>query len=99
MLSSMPNPPRPKSLKFKLTVLFLVIFTLITSMDAVIVGSCLVAIAEDLQSSIVESFWVGTSFLLAQTITIPPYGTTSEILGRKGPILIVTAIFTFGSIL
>lgn len=91
--------PRPKSLKFKLTVLFLAVVTLIASMDAVIVGSCLVAIAEDLQSSSVESFWVGTSFLLAQTVTIPPYGTTSEIFGRKGPILIATAIFTFGSIL
>ena len=93
------EPPRPKSLKFKLTVIFLAIVTLIASMDAVIVGSCLVAIAEDLQSSSVESFWVGTSFLLAQTITIPPYGTTSEIFGRKGPILIATAIFTLGSIL
>ncbi|KAI9038312.1 MFS general substrate transporter [Aspergillus affinis] len=93
------EPPRPKSLKFKLTVQFLAIVTLIASMDAVIVGSCLVAIAEDLQSSSVESFWVGTSFLLAQTVTIPPYGTTSEIFSRKGPIIIATAIFTFGSIL
>lgn len=93
------EPPRSKSLKFKLTVFFLAVVTLIASMDAVIVGSCLAAIAKDLQSSSVESFWVGTSFLLAQTVTIPPYGTTSEIFGRKGPILIATAIFTVGSVL
>ncbi|OJD12995.1 hypothetical protein AJ78_06488 [Emergomyces pasteurianus Ep9510] len=91
--------PPPKSLKFKLTVLFLALVTVVGSMDAVIVGSALAAIAHDLQSSSVESFWVGTSFLLAQTVTIPLYGTTSEIFGRKGPILIAISIFLLGSIL
>lgn len=91
--------PQPKSLKFKLTVVFLALVTIVGSMDAVIVASALEAIAKDLQSSSVESFWVGTSFLLAQTVTIPLYGTTSEIFGRKGPILIALCIFLFGSIL
>ncbi|KAL1856623.1 hypothetical protein Plec18170_003593 [Paecilomyces lecythidis] len=91
--------PQPKSLKFKLTVFFLCLVTLVASMDAVIVAACLAAIAKDLQSTSVESFWMGTSFLLAQTITIPIYGTTSEIFGRKWPVLIATSIFTFGSIL
>jgi MFS family permease len=90
---------KPKSLKFKLTVFFLALVTVIGSMDAVIVGSALAAIAKDLQSSSVESFWVGTSFLLSQTVTIPLYGTTSEIFGRKWPILIAISIFLVGSIL
>ncbi|KAJ6186440.1 hypothetical protein N7519_007741 [Penicillium mononematosum] len=91
--------PQPKSLKFKLTVFFLALVTVVGSMDAVIVGSALAAIAQDLQSSSVESFWVGTSFLLSQTVTIPLYGTTSEIFGRKWPILIAISIFLLGSIL
>ncbi|KAJ5673617.1 hypothetical protein N7507_002744 [Penicillium longicatenatum] len=91
--------PQPKSLKFKLTVFFLALVTVVGSMDAVIVGSALEAIAKDLQSSSVESFWVGTSFLLSQTVMIPLYGTTSEIFGRKWPILIALSIFLFGSIL
>ncbi|TVY31639.1 Efflux pump [Lachnellula occidentalis] len=90
---------RPKSLRFKLTVFFLCTVTVVGSMDAVIVGACLAAIAEDLKSSSVESFWVGTSFLLAQTVAIPIYGTTSEIFGRKWLIIIAVSIFTFGSIL
>ncbi|KAJ5033962.1 hypothetical protein NUH16_005380 [Penicillium rubens] len=90
---------KPKSLKFKLTVFFLALVTVVGSMDAVIVGSALAAIAQDLQSSSVESFWVGTSFLLSQTVTIPLYGTTSEIFGRKWPILIAISIFLVGSIL
>lgn len=91
--------PQPKSLKFKLTVFFLALVTVVGAMDAVIVGSALAAIAHDLQSSSVESFWVGTSFLLAQTVTIPVYGTTSDIFGRKWPILIALFIFLLGSIL
>lgn len=91
--------PQPKSLRFKLTVFFLCAVTVVGAMDAVIVAACLQAIAEDLKSSSVESFWVGTSFLLAQTVAIPIYGTTSEIFGRKWPILIAVSIFTFGSIL
>jgi fucose permease len=90
---------QPKSLRFKMTVFFLCVVTLVAAMDAVIVGACLAAIAEDLNSSSVESFWVGTSFLLGQTVTIPIYGTTSEIFGRKWPILIALSIFIFGSIL
>jgi len=90
---------KPKSLRFKLTVFFLCAVTVIGSMDAVIVAACLQAIAHDLQSTSVESFWVGTSFLLAQTVTIPIFGTTSEIFGRKWPILIAISIFTLGSIL
>ena len=91
--------PRPKSLAFKLTVFFLCSVTVVGAMDAVIVAACLQAIAEDLKSSSVESFWVGTSFLLAQTVMIPIYGTTSEIFGRKWPLLTAVSIFTFGSIL
>lgn len=90
---------QPKTLRFKLTVFFLCTVTVVGAMDAVIVAASLQAIAEDLKSSSVESFWVGTSFLLAQTVTIPIYGTTSEIFGRKWPILIAVSTFTVGSIL
>lgn len=90
---------QPKTLRFKLAVFFLCTVTVVGAMDAVIVAASLQAIAEDLKSSSVESFWVGTSFLLAQTVTIPIYGTTSEIFGRKWPILIAVSTFTIGSIL
>lgn len=91
--------PAPKSLQFKLTVLFLCGISVIVAMDAVIVGAALAAIADDLKSTSVEAFWVGTSFLLAQTATIPIYGTASEIFGRKWMIIPAIALFTLGSIL
>lgn len=97
--SSEGDRNQPKSLRFKLTVFFLCAVTVVGAMDAVIVGACLAAIAADLKSSSVESFWVGTSFLLTQTVAIPIYGTTSEIFGRKWPLLTAVSIFTFASIL
>ncbi|PYH90959.1 MFS general substrate transporter [Aspergillus ellipticus CBS 707.79] len=97
-VSSEEIAPR-KSFQFKLTVVFLSLVTLVASMDAVIVGSSLCAIAENLHTTSIEAFWVGTAFLLAQTITIPFYGAISEIFGRKPPILAALSIFTLGSIL
>lgn len=78
---------------------FLCEVTVIGAMDVVIVGACLVAIAADLKSASMESLWVGTSFLLAQTATIPIYGTASEVFCCKWPIVIAVSIFTFASIL
>ncbi|KFX94247.1 hypothetical protein O988_06403 [Pseudogymnoascus sp. VKM F-3808] len=49
--------------------------------------------------SSLEAFWVGTSYLLAQAVTIPIYGTISDIFGRKWVMITATSIFLFGSIL
>jgi MFS family permease len=67
-------------------------------MDAVIVAACLSAIAADLHGSSVESFWIGTAFLLTQTVPTPIYGTLSDIFGRKWLILSAVAVFLLGSI-
>lgn len=91
-------PPK-KSIRFKFTVFFLCFISILAAMDAVIVGSCLSAISESFMTSSLQAFWVGTSFLLAQTVTIPMYGTTSEIFGRKGAILTGISLFLLGSIL
>lgn len=91
--------PTPKSIRFYLTVFFLVLTGIISSMDGVIVGACLSSIAEDLKLTSIESFWVGTSFLLAQSVAIPIYGTLSDIFGRKGLIISGHAIFFVASIL
>ncbi len=92
-------PNAPKSLRFKLTVFFLCLISVIAAMDAVVVSSCLAAIAADLNSTSIQSFWLGTSFLLAQTVTIPIYGTASEILGRKWVMITGITLFLLGSIL
>jgi Major Facilitator Superfamily len=97
--SSAPIPSPKKSFHFKLTILSLCIVTIAGSMDAVIVAACLSAIADDLGGNSVESFWIGTSFLLTQTVTIPIYGTLSDVFGRKWLVLGAVGVFLTGSVL
>jgi len=61
-----------KSAKFKLSVLMLCMVVFVVAMDSVIVAAALPAIADSLRGSSLETFWVGTSYLLAQTVRISP---------------------------
>ena len=63
--------PEKKSAKFKLSVLMLSLVIFVVAMDSVIVAAALPAIAASLNGSSLEAFWVGTSYLLAQTVRIP----------------------------
>ncbi|KFX86992.1 hypothetical protein V490_08662 [Pseudogymnoascus sp. VKM F-3557] len=92
-------PPEKKSFKFKVTIFMICLICIVVAMDAVIVAATLPAITVALSGSSLEAFWVGTSYLLAQTVTIPIYGTISDIFGRKWVMVTATSIFLFGSIL
>lgn len=61
--------------------------------DAVIVSACLAAITIELSGTIVETFWVGTSCLLSQTVIMPVFGTASEIFGRSQAMLTALSLF------
>ena len=99
LVSQSKSKEKSKSLEFKLTVLFLCGLSAVAAMDTVIVGAALAAIASDLNTTSVEAFWVGTSYLLSQTVMIPVFGNVSEIFGRKWTMITAVAIFIFGSIL
>lgn len=61
------NIPR-KSFKFKLTVFMLCLTSVVVAMDSVIVAATLPAITSSLKGKSLEAFWVGTSYLLSQTV-------------------------------
>lgn len=60
-----------KPFKFKLSVFMICLVSVVVAMDAVIVASTLPAITVSLKGSSLEAFWVGTSYLLAQTVRSP----------------------------
>jgi hypothetical protein len=60
-----------KSFKFKVTIFMLCLVSVVVSMDSVIVAATLPAIIVALKSGSLEGFWVGTSYLLAQTVRTP----------------------------
>jgi predicted tellurium resistance membrane protein TerC len=70
-LDKNPNNVEKKSFKFKLTVFMICLISVVVAMDSVIVASTLPAITVALKGTSLEAFWVGTSYLLAQTVSIP----------------------------
>lgn len=62
--------PQKKSFKFIMTVVMLCTTSVIVAMDSVIVAASLPAITVSLEGSSLEAFWIGTSYLLAQTVRI-----------------------------
>jgi len=66
-----PVEAEKKPFKFKLTVFMLCLMSVVVAMDSVIVAASLPAITVALKGSTLEAFWVGTSYLLAQTASLP----------------------------
>ncbi|KAF2263238.1 MFS general substrate transporter [Lojkania enalia] len=83
--------------RFYLTGLGLLVVNLIAAWDATAVSVALPTIAMALKGSALQSFWIGTAFLVAATIVIPLYSTCADILGRKVPFLASLGFFTMGS--
>jgi hypothetical protein len=59
-----------KPFKFKVTVFTLCLISVVVAMDSVIVASTLPAITVALKGTSLKAFWVGTSYLLAQTVSM-----------------------------
>ena len=57
-----------KPFKFKVTIFMLCLISVVVAMDSVIVAATLPAITVSLKGNSLEAFWVGTSYLLAQTV-------------------------------
>ncbi len=80
-----------------LTVAALLCGVFMGAMEATVVGTAMPTIVADLGGLSLYG-WVGASYLLASTITVPLYGKLADVLGRKPVLLFGTAIFLLGSI-
>ena len=67
------------------------------AMEATVVGTAMPTIVADLGGLPLYG-WVGASYMLASTITVPLYGKLADVLGRKPVLLFGTAVFLLGSI-
>ncbi len=74
------------------------IATFMTVLDSTIVNVSLPHIAGNLGTSVRESTWVLTSFLIATAIVIPISGWLSDVVGRKRYYMISVALFTGASV-
>lgn len=52
-----------------------------------------------LNGTAIETFWTGTSYLLANAVFLPFIGAASEVFGRRGMLMMSLGFFTVGTIL
>ncbi|CAG8900315.1 unnamed protein product [Penicillium nalgiovense] len=87
-------PDDPKLTKTRVLVFFsLATLSLMSALDGTSISVALPIISHELHGSAIETFWTGTSFLLASTVFQPNFAAFSNIFGRK--VLIMTALTFF----
>ncbi|KAG4427554.1 hypothetical protein IFR05_016965, partial [Cadophora sp. M221] len=75
------------------------VISLAAALDATSLSVALSVMAAELNSTTVEAFWSGTSFLVTSTVFQPFYVSLSDIFGRKQLILVALLHFTAGSLI
>ncbi len=87
----------PKSIKFWSAFMALCLLGLSTSLEATIVATALPTIVRAVGNVGSRYTWVGNAFFLASAVPQPCIGQLADVFGRKGPLLILTALFALGS--
>ncbi|KAI2613388.1 MFS general substrate transporter [Hypoxylon sp. NC1633] len=93
------SPPAPKRSRAKiiLTVVSLCLAVAVAALDVTIVTTALPTIVSSFGSEAGYT-WIGSSFILAHTVSTLIWGAVSDIFGRKPIILIAVIIFFAGSL-
>ncbi|KAK8001010.1 Efflux pump FUS6 [Apiospora marii] len=82
-----------------LIIITLAIICLLVALDASIIVTSLSEIVIDLKGDTTEGFWIGTSYLLVNAVTMPVIASISEIFGRPLCLEFSLVMFTVGTVL
>ena len=97
MTSNTPTPVSNRRLTFLSLVLALGMF--VTLLDTTVVNIALDTLRSVFDSTVGETQWVATGYLLALAAVIPVSGWVSEKVGAKNAWLVAMALFLVGSVL
>ncbi|KAH9904889.1 major facilitator superfamily transporter [Xylariomycetidae sp. FL2044] len=86
------------TLQEKLIIYTLAATSLIVSLDASIIVTPLNAIVTDLGATSMQGFWIGTSYLLVNAVTMPFICSLSDLFGRPVCLTFALIVFTIGTI-
>ncbi|KAI0803757.1 major facilitator superfamily transporter [Xylaria sp. FL0064] len=89
-----------KPSKHEKAIIFTLAFlNLIVSLDATIVVTSLTSIVEDIGGTTTQAFWIGTSYLLVNAVSMPIISSISEVVGRPVCLTFAIVVFIIGTIL
>ncbi|KAI2634654.1 major facilitator superfamily transporter [Xylaria nigripes] len=77
----------------------LAIISLVVALDATIVITPLSTIVQDLKGTATQAFWIGTSYLLVNAVTMPVICAVSNVFGRPVCLIFALIAFAIGTIL
>ncbi|KAI0965588.1 major facilitator superfamily transporter [Xylaria arbuscula] len=96
---------RPKEIQWtpttheKAIIYTLALSSLIVALDATIVITPLSVIVQDLKGTATQAFWIGTSYLLVNAVTMPVICAISDVFGRPICLIFSLMAFTIGTII
>lgn len=98
-ITSLPlAQPLRTTIQTALIMLALCTAIFLSALDTVILTTALPTIAADLQIDTRGFAWIGSSFLLANAASMPIWGKSSDIFGRKPLLLLANLMFMMGSL-
>ncbi|GAP88123.1 putative major facilitator superfamily transporter [Rosellinia necatrix] len=71
----------------------------ILALDATVLPPALPKLAKELNGTAIETFWAGSSYLLANAVFVPFLGALSDLIGRRMVLLFSVVMFTVGTII
>ncbi|KAI0443194.1 MFS general substrate transporter [Xylaria telfairii] len=71
----------------------------ILALDATVLPPALPKLAKELKGSAIETFWAGSSYLLANAVFVPFLGALSDLVGRRTVLFFSVVSFTVGTII
>ncbi|KAJ2977771.1 hypothetical protein NUW58_g7706 [Xylaria curta] len=71
----------------------------ILALDATVLPPALPKLAKELNGTAIETFWAGSSYLLANAVFVPFLGALSDLIGRRMVLLFSVVSFTVGTII
>ncbi|KAM7215617.1 Major facilitator superfamily domain containing protein [Rhypophila decipiens] len=74
------------------------LLNIILAVDATILPPALPTLAKTLNGTAIETFWAGSSFLLANAVFVPFLGSVSDLFGRRAVLLFSLVMFTGGTL-
>jgi MFS family permease len=90
------QPQKAHPLRFWGIFVALCILAFISALDVAIITTALPTITAEIGGSI-EYVWVANSFVVASCVLQPLFGQLADVLGRRIPLLVSTALFALGS--
>lgn len=91
--------PRITKPGLKMVIFSLCMASFLAALDVTIFATALPTIAAHLHANASEYTWIGSSYNLASTASIPLWAKLSDIWGRKPIILLANVVFLAGSLL